>query len=274
MKMGPHLNEAPINNRGVDVNINNTISQLKVTKGTIGVFWLGNASFILKTPSNRIIGIDLYFSDLAEKVYGYTFRRLMPSPVEVKDLKVDFLLATHHHEDHLDLDTLPELISNGTKVISTYEGIRICKENGIDNKQLIEVENGDVLDFEDVRVHTVFADHGDLAPDAVGFVVESAGLKIYNTGDTAYRPNKMSHAFSMKPDLVIQPINGKYGNLNPEEASYVVRDSGARFTIPSHFWMFPGHNGDPGAFYEAVDKNAPDADVIFLTQGAYYLLNK
>ncbi len=254
------------------MSVNNKINQLEVKDGALGIFWLGNASFILKTPGGQIIGIDLYLSDLAEKVYGYTFRRLMSSPVEVEDLKVDFLLTTHHHEDHLDLDILPRLVSNGTKVISTDEGIRICKEHGLNNKQLIKANVGDILELEDVKVHIVYADHGDLAPDAVGFVIECADLKIYNTGDTAYRPDEMIYAFTLKPNLVIPPINGKYGNLNPEEASYVVRDSGAKFTIPSHFWMFPGHNGDPGAFYEAVAKNAPEANVIFLTQGAYYLL--
>ena len=40
-----------------------------------------------------------------------------------------------------------------------------------------------------VEVNAVFADHGDLAPDALGVVLDFDGVKVYQPpGDTAYRP--------------------------------------------------------------------------------------
>ncbi len=257
------------------MNLSESISELKVPDTSLAVFWVANASFILKTPAGLIISLDLYLSELAEKAYGYGFRRIMPALLGASELKTDLVLATHHHEDHLDLGIIPGLMENGAeKLVTTPRGVELCKEAGVDQKRLTGLKPGDRLVFRGIEIYAVYADHGDLAPDAIGFVIDSAGIRVYVAGDTAYRPDEMAVAFSMEPDITIAPINGRFGNLSPEEAAYVVRDSQAKVAIPSHFWMFPAHGGDPGAFFEAVEKYAPQAEALFMTAGSHYIYTK
>lgn len=254
------------------MNLAENIKNLKVGKNSLAIYWLGNASFIVKTSSHTTVAIDLYLSDLAEKVYGYSFRRIMPPLVDAKDLHLDLFVATHHHEDHLDLDLLTKLMANKeVKLLSTPASIEACIARNIDREKLYAIKPGELFTANDLKLHALYADHGDLAPDAIGFILECDSIRIYIVGDSAYRPYEMAKAFAMRPDVIIPPINGRFGNLGPEEAAYVVRDSGAKVAIPSHFWMFPGHGGDPGAFYEAVQKYAPGAETIFLTGGSCYI---
>ena len=47
-----------------------------IGEGQIGVFFLGQAGFVLKTAGGKLIAIDPYLSDCCERYFG--FKRLMP----------------------------------------------------------------------------------------------------------------------------------------------------------------------------------------------------
>ncbi|MFC1461468.1 MBL fold metallo-hydrolase [Verrucomicrobiota bacterium] len=236
-------------------HIVNTISNLQVHEKQIAIGWLGNASFVLKTLSGTVIYLDLYLSDLGERVYGKEFKRLMPPLLSASQVKADLLISTHHHEDHFDTDIVPEIMQSGDILfVGSPTCIELCQKMGIESNRLIELQIGKEYSYKDIRVITVYADHGDLAPDAVGIVLIVDEIRVYIAGDTAYRPKELGPVKELKPDIVIAPINGKFGNLTPEEAAFLARDVGAEIVIPCHYWMFPGHGGDPGAFMKSVDE--------------------
>jgi len=60
--------------------------------------------------------IDPYLSDsLADKYKGKEFPhiRMAPPPIRPKEInKLDFVLCTHRHSDHMDPGTLPVLAKN------------------------------------------------------------------------------------------------------------------------------------------------------------------
>ena len=253
------------------MNIQKKILDLKLNENEIAIFWLGNASFAIKTDRGKIIYIDPYLSNYAEKLYG--FKRIFPSPIKPPQVKADYILISHEHGDHLDMDSIPQIMKQqGIKLVAPEPCIDKCEEYSIKEDKLIEVNNGDIEEFTGFKLITVFADHGDLAPQAVGYILDFGTSKIYYTGDTAYTPEKMETAFSMKPEIVIPPINGKFNNMDPWEAAMLVRDCKAKIAIPAHFCMFAEHNGNPGEFVKYI-KQINNTKCKLITMGDYYIYN-
>jgi L-ascorbate metabolism protein UlaG (beta-lactamase superfamily) len=70
------------------------------------VIWYGQAGYLVKTERCSFL-IDPYFSD---SIAGDGFIRLYDPPVKKGELKVDYVFATHHHGDHLDIETLKSYV--------------------------------------------------------------------------------------------------------------------------------------------------------------------
>ena len=246
-----------------------SVADIRVAPGNLAIFWLGQAGFLFKTPEGRIVCVDPYLSDSVERLAG--FRRIMASVMTPEDLRADVMLITHHHEDHLDVDALPVIARRtDARFVSPAESAKRLRELGVPPDRITEVRPGIVTDLGCVTVRTVFADHGTLAPDAVGFVLDFDFLRVYITGDTAYRPASMTEAIRLRPQIIIPVINGAYGNLGSADAAALTRDTGAHVVIPCHFWTFIEHGGDPAAFLTACKEMAPSARVELITQGRSY----
>jgi L-ascorbate 6-phosphate lactonase len=245
------------------------IASTRVKKGEIAIFWLGQAGFVIKDSEDRVIAIDPYLSDCCERAFG--FKRMIPKLIEPGDLDLDLLITSHDHFDHFDIDAVPLLMANGkTKLLGSIAAINKAKEIGIDQGRITSMKPGDIMELEGITVNAVYADHGELAPDALGIVLDLSGIKIYYAADTAYNPEVVKTARQVKPDIIIVPINGQYGNLNSEEAAMLARDSGAKVAVPCHFWTFIIHRGDPQEFEVTMKKYAPECKVKFLHQGEMF----
>ena len=254
------------------MGLNKIISELKIPEGHIGIIWMSQAGFIFKTSQGELIGIDLYLSDCVERLVG--FKRLMPKLIDYRELNLDYLICSHEHPDHLDIDALPEFIKKGTRLIGTKSCRKKLEEIGCDPNKMIEINEGKQRDFVNFTIEGVYADHGDLSPDAIGIVLWFENFKIYFTGDTAYRPEKMKRVILLRPEILILPINGKYNNLNTEEAAKLTALIRPDIVIPCHFWMFKEHNGDPQAFVESLKKYASQIKPLFTTPGEVYIYPK
>ena len=145
---------------------------------------------------------------------------------------------------------------------------------GISEERCLLLEEGKEIRLDGIRINVVFADHGELAPDAVGVVLEMDHVKVYHTGDTAYRPTEFEPAVKMQPDVLLPCINGRYGNLNAHEAALLTRSVNPQLAIASHFWMFVEHNGDPAGFLEDCSKLAPGVQALVMKPGERLLFQK
>ena len=100
-------------------------------------------------------------------------------------------------------------------------------------------------------IRAVYADHGELAPDAVGFLIGIDGIKIYNVGDSGLSTDKILKSLGdVDVDIMIAPINGAFGNLNALEACALGAAVRPKMVIGCHFWMFVEQGGDPAAFLD------------------------
>jgi len=129
-----------------------------------------------------------------------------------------------------------------------------ARQAGIPDKNYDVLKWGQEKEIYGLKLKAVYADHGDLAPDAIGLLIDYNGIKIYNAGDTAYAPDKIIPSLASEVDVMIVPINGAFGNMNSVEACRLVGLVKPGIVIPAHFWMFMEHNGDPAKFLEEAKK--------------------
>lgn len=243
---------------------------MSLNHGEVGIIWLGQAGFLLKDDQGTSVAVDVYLTNSCERIAG--FKRLSPVLMLPEQLKVDILLATHNHPDHLDPDAVPVMMENpDTILVGSEMAVKDCEAMGIEKTRLKTLAIGEKVNIKGIGITAVYADHGDLAPDAVGFLIELGGVRIYFAGDTAYCPDRLTAAIEYKPDIIIPPINGAYGNLNSEEAARLAGDTGAKTAIPCHFWTFREHGGNPQDFFEAMKIYAPGCEAKFLTPGEVYV---
>jgi L-ascorbate 6-phosphate lactonase len=249
------------------------IKTTKVPTGSLAIFWLSQAGFVFKTSSGKVIYTDPYLSDYVFRMFG--FKRLMGTPIEAEEVEADLVVSTHAHGDHLDLDAIPILAQDPRlRFVGAPDCIPEYIKLGLPADRYLKLELGETLTFEGTSLTGVYVDHGPSTPDALGLVLEADGIKVWQVGDTAYRPLEMRSIFDMHPDIIIPPINGAYGNLDGTEAAKLAHESGAKVAIPCHFWMFAEHNGNPMQFVKACQEYAPEVKPLLLSQGELVMYSK
>jgi len=254
------------------------ISETQVEDGSLAIFWISQAGFVYKTPSGQVIYIDPYLTDYVHRLlpeHGYGFKRIMGTPIEVEEVDADYVVSTHSHPDHFDADAISAL--SKTPHVQ-FLGAPDCQAEyekvGVSPNRYTIFREGQTLTLGDFSLTGVYADHGELAPDALGVLLAVGDIKVWNVGDTAYRPDKWQSIFALDIDVIVPPINGAYGNLNEVEAARLAHDARARIAIPCHFWMFAAHHGDPARFMDACQEHAPEVQPHLMGQGELLMYKK
>ncbi|HUW13171.1 MAG TPA: MBL fold metallo-hydrolase [Anaerolineae bacterium] len=254
------------------------IMDLRVESGQLGIFWLAQAGFVYKSPGGKIIYVDAYLSDCVHRMLSdvmYGFKRIMPSPIAPEKVDADLVVCTHSHPDHFDYDAIPVLARKlGVRFVAAPDCRVEFEKLDVPEERYTIIHEGETLTFGDVSLTGVFADHGDLAPEALGVIVQTGDIKVWQVGDSAYRPDKWQGVLATGIDVIIPPINGAFGNLNPIEAAKLAHDARAKLAIPCHFWMFAEHGGNPAQFIDACKALGPDVQPHLMSVGELLMYKK
>jgi L-ascorbate 6-phosphate lactonase len=247
------------------------IAQTRVAPGELAVFWIGQAGFVYKTANDKVIYVDPYLTDSVARQLGhlmYGFKRLTPTLIEPEEVEADLVVVTHEHQDHFDADLMPVLASKPQLQFAGSPGCeQLFQAAGITADRYSVFRAGQRLDYDGFCIAGVYADHGELAPDALGVLLQFGDIRVWQVGDTAYRPDKWQDVCRLGVDILIPPINGAFGNLDGVEAARLAADAKAKVVIPCHFWMFAEHNGNPALFLDACKEHAPESQAHLMAQG-------
>ncbi|QGQ94290.1 MBL fold metallo-hydrolase [Paenibacillus psychroresistens] len=260
------------------INLLDNLRSVAVEPNHLAVCSLGQAGYIYKTSEGQYIVIDPYLTDFCEHRIGLAFKRLMPAlidPAELEALPLTAYLMTHHHEDHLDVELIEALSVVDFPFYAPPQTIGILVELGVAAERCQPLLKSSIsYEIAGVSIHSVFADHGDIAPDAVGIIVQSQGKTIYHMGDTCLREAEFQEiANRFEIDLLILPINGKYGNMNEADAVKAISILKPKYAVPCHFWMLPGNSGgDPVVFLEGVKQAVPDTEALLFKMGEIFVV--
>lgn len=222
----------------------------------VNVIPLGQAGFRFSFGS-QIVYIDPYLSDSVEKNEGEKYRRLVPiwrSPELVSD--ADWVLLTHIHLDHCDLETLLPLSKASPKCrfIGPSEVCGHIVRHGIPESRVINVHSGWMHLSPELRIHVVPAAHPTIEEDVsgnwkfVGFVIEYNGRRFYHSGDTSLVPGLFECLNKLAPiDVAILPVNehnysrgqlGIVGNMSIRDAFNLATHLCIKTLVPMHWDMF------------------------------------
>jgi L-ascorbate 6-phosphate lactonase len=253
---------------------------LEVKNASLGkthLFSIGQAGYIAKSKDGSLLGLDLYLSDCVERVEGHDgFKRLLPKLMYPYELEFDYLIATHPHYDHFDMDSIPQLMSNKQTIL--FASVR-CKTE-VERLQMQEtnikyVIPGDTFSVGNFKLEFVNCDHGSGAPDAVGVVVTVDEKRILFTGDTCLRLDRVNEYLVKGPfDVLIAPINGAYGNLSEQECAVLSNSLNPKVTIPCHYGMFASHGGCLNEFITIMKNKYPHLQYHVMSQGERYTFSK
>ena len=220
--------------------------------------WLGHGTFRVETASGKTIYIDPW-------VMGNP--SCPPADKQVK--KVDVLLCTHGHFDHIG-DAVEIARKHEPTVVGIFELMKWMEKKGVKNTS--PMNKGGTQRVGDIKVTMVHADHscGILdgeeivyGGEACGYVVEFAsGLKIYHAGDTNVFGDMAIIHDLYQPDVAILPI-GDHFTMSPREAAYAVKLLKVKTVIPMHFGTFPILTGTP----DELQKLLPGVEVAQLKPG-------
>ena len=227
--------------------------------GKTHLFSVGQAGFVVKSASGQLLAIDLYLTDCVERLEGHAgFKRLLPKVLAPDDLVFDAVVCTHQHLDHFDTDAVPAMLANGhTRLLCSHDCEELIMQLGMDNflEAISFVAPGDSRSIGDFQLDFVNCDHGEAAPGAVGVIVTVDGKRIYETGDTRLRLDWLDEILAFGHiDVLVAPINGRYGNMNEVDCSQLSGALCPTITVPCHYGMFASHHGDVGLFYEIMLK--------------------
>jgi L-ascorbate 6-phosphate lactonase len=249
-----------------------------VEPGSLAIFWIAQAGFVYKTPAGKVIYVDPYLTNCVNRLLGdvaYGFKRITPTLIEPDEVEADLVACTHAHPDHLDVDAVPVMARDSRLHFAAAPDCREeFKQLNVPPDRYTILKLGDTLECGDCTLTAVFADHGSQTPDALGFLLQVGEIRVWQVGDTAYRPDRWQAIFSMGIDVIIPPINGAFGNLDGIQAAQLAGDAGAKIAIPCHFWMFAEHGGSPAQFLDACRQVAPSTLPRLMSQGELFVYHK
>ena len=224
----------------------------KVEAGRVAIQWLGQGGFAFKAHSGDVIVVDPYLSDSANG--NGNAARLADIPVRPKDVRLDYLFLTHDHIDHTDPQTAPAIaqMNPNAPIVCPPSACRHLTKLGVPMSQITTAMPGQSLEFPSFAVHVVAAQHTE---DSVGFVFEFQNdgsstdtVSMYITGDTEYSDGLAAAVEEYGPEVLLVPINGRWGNMDAAQAAALTARIAPREVIPMHYGMFAGNTADPADF--------------------------
>jgi L-ascorbate metabolism protein UlaG (beta-lactamase superfamily) len=220
----------------------------------------GHSSIELRGREYRIL-IDPFFTekDQLQKITG-----------------IDYILLSHAHGDHIT-GALELAKQNGAKVIAIYELTAHMENLGAEVEPL---GIGGTLDLGETKITMVPAVHSssifhkepfsiEYMGQAVGFIVEMDGKRVYHAGDTAIFSDMKLWASLYPLDAAILPIGGVY-TMDMQQAAMAAELLNVDHVVPIHYNTFPAIEIEPQDFVEMVKESGRKA--WFLAPGEAFVL--
>ena len=219
----------------------------------LAITWLGHSTFIVRTPAGKRILFDPWL----------TGNPSCPDGLK-KPPKVDLILASHGHFDHIE-DLVWCARESNAVVVGIFELCDWLGRKGIQN--VAPMNKGGSQDVAGLRVTMTDAQHSSgyfengqmvYMGEPAGFLVRlEDGRTIYYAGDTSLFGDMRLIGEMYRPDIAFLPIGDRF-TMGPAAAAKACELLGVRQVVPMHWGTFPLLTGTPSDLKAAVQGKGVD----------------
>ncbi len=231
------------------------------------ITWIGHATMLVQMGGLNIL-TDPHFSQRAGPVQFAGPKRAQKPGMDLKDLpRIDAVLLSHNHYDHLDTNTVKALnaqaggpplfiVPLGVKKWFAAQGITNVQQLDWWDKQTVKTASGEVeVHFTPVQ-HWSARGPGDRRASLWGgYAVFASDFQMYFSGDTGYSQDfldtqkhfaaRQTDSLGGSFDIALIAVGAyaprwfmKEMHINPEEAVQIHLDLKAKRSIGVHWGTF------------------------------------
>ncbi len=187
--------------------------------------------------------------------------------IKAKDIKVNYVLVTHGHGDHLG-DAVEIAKRNNATIIAPNElAVYVSKQGAKAHNMHI----GGAFNFPFGRVKLTIAHHGSAAGDGLeytgnpcGFLVQMGGKLIYHAGDTGLFYDMKLIGDMNNIDMAFLPIGDNF-TMGVDDAVKAVEFLNPKKAVPIHFKTWPIIDTEPLDFAKKLKGSR--VEVVLLSPG-------
>ena len=215
--------------------------------------WIGHSSFLINL-GGKIILTDPIFSNRASPVNWLGPKRLISPSINIDELpKIDVVIVSHNHYNHLDIKSLKKIKNkySDTLFLVPKGDKSLLKRNGITNVQeFLWWEN-----FKFSRINFTFTPVQHWSRRGLfdknrslwgGWFIKNKYVTIFHAGDSGYSNDFQETRKRLgSVDIALIPTGAyeprwfmKNNHLNPYEAILVAKDLKAKKSIAMHWGTF------------------------------------
>ena len=290
--------------------LNEEIDDTVVPANNFAMWWLGCTGIWVKTPEDANICIDLWLGTGKRGKHAWDFpysqgknfqmyrmnggptyqpnTRNIPMVIDPYEIqKIDAVLSTHFHRDHIDQYVAAAICQNFTDVpfIGPKFSCNIWREWGVPEDRIREVRPGDVIRIKDLEITAVDSfDRTALitcpAPEkaegvcptdmddrAVSYVIKTPGGTLYHSGDSHFSNGYFKHGRDYDIDGALASFGenppGLTDNMTSSDVLRMAENLRAKVVIPFHYDVWNNMLADPSEIEYLYQFKAPRLDYRF-----------
>ncbi|KAF8818896.1 MBL fold metallo-hydrolase [Rickettsia endosymbiont of Cardiosporidium cionae] len=234
-------------------NIINTKTPIlkKLDELTPVITFINHSTFLIEIDNEKIL-IDPVFSNIVGPKNLLGVKRKRPPGLSIYELpKIDLILITHNHYDHLDIKSLRIITRKFAPKIIVPLGNKNWL-NKLNFNDIIEMDWGQCIKIYGLKIYFLPAQHhsgrGVLDHNKTlwgSFMICHKTINLFHAGDTGYAEHFKSIGKIFDIDLALLPIGDykpfwfEYMHMNPYDAVRAHLDLKSKQSFAMHHDTFP-----------------------------------
>lgn len=211
------------------------------------ITWIGHATFLVQIGGINILTDPVFFE------VSRFFKRKVHPTIPIDQLpKIDVIIISHNHRDHLDLPSLSLLKKDKPRILVPFGNKQWFQRHGFD--AVDEMEWGQTMTLRsDISFTFLPAYHWtsrglfDINTTLWGsWLIQCDAIKIYFAGDSAYDNHFAAIGKAFGPiDIALMPVGPNEprhlmseAHIGIDEALRAFGELNARHFIPMHWGTF------------------------------------
>ena len=218
---------------------------------SVKFIWLGHSTILLSIDG-KVVLIDPIFSSHAAPV-KIAAERFQPPALSLYQLPaIDYIIISHDHYDHLDMETIKHFIGQDVRFLAPLGVGAHLRHWGVAEQNITELDWWDEAAFADLTFAATPSQHFSGRVGIVhnnktlwaSWVIKGQQERVFFSGDSGYDTHYQAIGDHYGPFDIVFMENGQYNegwravHNMPDEAVRGFQELRGRYLVPVHWGMF------------------------------------